>query len=324
MVIAASSPVSVPASRVGFIGLGMMGGRIAARLLREGVPLVVQNRDPAKTVELVAAGALAVPRPVDVGRAVGDGVTFLMVTDGVAVAQVLFGRNGLARGLRRGATVIDLSTIDPQESRRFAARLARIGVTYLDAPVGGSIGPAERGELTVFIGGPSEAIERVRPWLSRIARRIESMGPTGAGASMKLVNNHLTITSVAMISEAVALAEAFGLPRDRVVALLRGGGGASAMLEGKQANLVQRQYPPAFRLALARKDLRLVERAGRRLGQATALAREARRLSDEALGLGHATEDFSSVFEAARARLGGSRAGPRPGAGTPIGPPPGT
>lgn len=297
-----AAPAPPVPSLVGFIGLGMMGARVASRLQSQGVPLIVHNRDAAKAAPLVAGGARLAERPSAVGRAVGVGVTFLMLTDGPAVSRVLFGRGGLARGLARGATVVDLSTIDPEESRRFATRLADRGVTYLDAPVGGSIGPAERGDLTLFVGGAPEAVEGVRPLLSMIARRIEPMGPTGAGAATKLVNNLLTIDTVAMISEAVALGEAFELPRDRLVAVLRSGGGASTMLESKQANFVDRAYAPAFLLPLARKDLRLIERATKRLGRSAAITREARRLLDAAIALGHERDDFSSVFEAVRAR----------------------
>ncbi|MCI4335694.1 MAG: NAD(P)-dependent oxidoreductase [Thermoplasmata archaeon] len=292
---------------VGFVGLGMMGSRVAGTLLAKGVPLIVHNRDRTKAEPLLARGAIWANRPGQVGRGASAGVVFLMLTDGRAVARVLFGRGGLAAGLAEGSSIVDLSTIAPEESRKFATRLGKRGVAYLDAPVGGSIGPAERGELVIFAGGDTVPLDRVQPLLEKISRRVERMGPVGSGTSMKLVNNLLTVGTIGLVSEAVSLGEAFGLDRSRLISLLRVGGGASAMLEAKHANLETRTYPPAFLLPHARKDLKLVERAARRAGRPAGLAREARRMYDEALALGHEREDFSSVFEAARLRSAPAR-----------------
>ena len=281
-----------------------MGRPIAERLVQAGVPLVVTNRTEARSAPLRERGATVVASPDEVGRWVGSGVAFLMVSDGAAVRQALFGPRGLSRTLRRGALVVDLSTIGPEESRRHAARLGRRGVQYLDAPVGGSVEAAASGSLTVFVGGDPAAVERVRPLFAHFARSVEPMGRTGSGSSMKLVNNLLTVGYVALASEALAFGQGLGLERGRMIDLLLAGGGRSAMLERKRSQLAERRYDAQFRLALALKDLKLIERSGRGVRFPTRLTREVRRLVDEAMAAGHAEEDFTSVLEAALGRRG--------------------
>jgi 3-hydroxyisobutyrate dehydrogenase len=224
-------------------------------------------------------------------------------------------------GAAPGTLVVDLSTIAPDESRGFAERLRVRGLRYIDAPVGGSVDAAASGELLVYAGGEEEDIDRARPYLEHIARRTERLGPVGAGTSMKLVNNLVTIAGFAVTAEALALGEALGLPRERVVELLLAGGGRSRMLEAKKDVLLRREYPARFKLALAAKDLRLAERSARDAGTGHRLAREARRLAEEGIHGGRADEDFAALFEAALARGRSPRPAspPAPDAPTPAG-----
>jgi 3-hydroxyisobutyrate dehydrogenase-like beta-hydroxyacid dehydrogenase len=302
-----SPPSEIPASgdlsmTVGFIGIGRMGLPLARSLLRSHVPLLVHSRTPSKIEPLVAEGARWAATPRDVARIVSKGVVFLMLTDGKAVQKVLFGRGGLARAGAPGLLVADLSTIDPEESRAFAARLNEAGVHYLDAPVGGSVDKAARGEVTFFVGGDESDVARVRPLLERMGRKVEHMGPVGAGASMKLVNNLLTIGITTLTTEALALANGFHLDPGRVLELVQDGGGRSVMLERKASTFLARQYPAQFTTTLARKDLKLVEKAATRQGQPLRMTREARKLLEEAMAQGHSEDDFSSVLEATLAR----------------------
>lgn len=300
------APAVVPpvAATVGWVGLGMMGLPIADRLVSAGVPLVVFNRTRTKAEPLLARGARWAFTPKDLGRAVGAGVVFLLLSDARAVRAVLFGRNGLAKGLSRGGLVVDLSTIAPAESRAVAADLERAGLAFVDAPLGGSVDVARSGRLLVFAGGRADDVTRARPLLDRFARRVEHLGNVGAGTGAKLVNNLLTLATVALDAEALALAERLGLDRRRMLDLLLDGGGRSAMLEGKRGAFQERAYPAAFKLALAAKDLGLIERTARDVGAGARLAREARRLADEALRAGLADADYSAMFEAALARRG--------------------
>lgn len=293
-----------PERPFGFVGLGTMGAPMAARLLSGGLPLVVHNRDRAKADPLLAAGATWAESGRAVGRAATGRAVFVMVTDARAVRSVVLGRRGVAAGAGPGTLVVNLSTIAPDESRTIAERLGRRGLGYLEAPVGGSQDAAERGELIVFAGGDAADVERVRPLLERLGRSVEHLGPVGAGASMKLVNNLVTVTTVAVDAEAIALAEALGLDPSRVVDLLLAGGGGSRMLAAKRDAFVRRDYPPRFKLALAEKDLRLIARAARDAGTRAPLAREARRLADEALRAGLGDQDLAAMYEAARVRRG--------------------
>ncbi len=317
-----STSPAPPAPAVGFAGLGRMGLPLAQRLLQSGIPVVVYNRTQSKAESLVPAGARWAASPRDLAKAIGKGVTFLMLTDGKAVRGVLFGRGGLARAAAEGALVVDLSTIDPEESRANAARLRERGVHYIDAPVGGSVDAATRGELTLFVGGEASDVGRVRPLLERVGRRIDHMGPVGAGTSSKLVNNLLTVGITALSSEALTLADAFHLDRPQILEVLQAGGGRSGMLESKSPSFLARQYPAQFTTVLARKDLRLIERAASREGRVLKMTREARKLYDEAIAQGHADEDFASVLEVALSRGRTGTPKPLPGPATPSSGPP--
>ena len=234
-----------------------------------------------------------------------------MVTDARAVRAVLFGRSGLAAGAGPGTLVVNLSTIAPDESRAATERLARRGIHYLEAPVGGSRDAATRGELLVFAGGDPADLAVARPHLERLSRRLELLGPVGAGAAMKLVNNLVMVATIAIDAEALAFAEALGLEPARVVDLLLAGAGESRALANKREEFLRRDYPVQFKLSLAAKDLGLVARAAREVGTRAPIAREAKRLADEAIRAGLGGQDLAVVLEAARAR----RVGARPAAG---------
>ncbi|MCI4364817.1 MAG: NAD(P)-dependent oxidoreductase [Thermoplasmata archaeon] len=287
---------------VGFIGLGQMGSPIALRLANQGTSLVVHTRTRASAEAVLAAGARWAETPKEVGRLASGSIVFTSLPDGRAVRSVLFGRNGVAAGARAGTVLVDLSTVAPEESRAWAERLARRGVHFLDIPLGGSTDAAAAGKLLLYVGGDATVLERVRPLLDKFGRRVERLGPVGAGSAMKLVTNLVGLTTVALDSEALALAEGFGLDRKRTIDLLLDGAGHSIMLERKRVEFEERRYPSKFRLPLARKDIALVEKTARAIGASSRLAREARRMMEEAIAAGHGPEDFSVVFEAALAR----------------------
>jgi 3-hydroxyisobutyrate dehydrogenase-like beta-hydroxyacid dehydrogenase len=309
---------------VGFVGIGHMGLQLAQRLVHAGIPVIVWNRTQSKVDPLVAAGAKWSTSPKDLAKSIGKGITFLMLTDGAAVKKVLFGVKGLARGAPAGALFVNVSTIDPDESRAFAARLQERGIHYLDAPVAGSVDQVPKGEVIFFAGGEESEVARARPLLEKMGRRVEHMGPTGSGNSMKLANNLLMVGIAALSAEALALAEGLHLDRARVIAELLAGGGHSLVLERKAPDFLSRTYPPLFTTALARKDLKLAEKVATREGRPLKMNREARRLLDETVALGHSEDDFSAVFEATLARGRGSAPSPAaPEASMPTEPTPG-
>ena len=287
---------------VGFIGLGRMGLPFSQRLVHAKLPIVVWDRTQSKVELAVADGAKWAQSPNDLARSVGKGITFVMVTDYPAVKQVLLGLKGFARGAPAGALVVNLSTIDPEESRDLSKRLGERGIHYLDSPVAGSVEQVVRGEVVFFVGGEGADVARARPLLERMGRGVEHMGPVGTGSAMKLVNNLLTIGITVLSTEALALADGFHLERSRVIEVLLAGGGNSTMLERKAPNFLSRSYPAQFTTALARKDLKLVEKASARDGRSLKMTREARKLVEDAIAQGHAEDDFSSVLEATLAR----------------------
>lgn len=291
----------LPPMKVGFVGLGHMGLPLAMNLVNSGVPVVAYNRTQEKLGPLVGAGATWATSPRDLARGLSSGVVFVMVTDSKAVKAVLFGRSGVAAGAGPGMLVVNLSTIDPDDTRAFAARLGERGVHYVDAPVGGSVDQAVRREVSFFAGGDDADVARVRPLLERMGRQIEHLGPVGAGTAAKLVNNLLTIGITELSAEALALSESFGLDRARMLEILQAGGGRSAMLERKASLFQSRSYPAQFTTALARKDLKLIERAASREGRPLRMTREGRKLLDAAIARGHANDDFASVLEVALA-----------------------
>ncbi len=300
-----ATPLPSPAA---FVGLGTMGGPIAARLLGAGHRLVVHNRDRAKASALLSAGAAWADSPREAARAAGDGLVFVMVSDGRAVRSVVFGRRGVAAGARAGALVVNLSTIAPDESRAIGDRLRAKGLHYLEAPVGGSQEAARQGQLAVYAGGDPADLARAQPLLEKFASRVDLLGGVGLGSAMKLVNNLVTVTTVMLDAEAIALAEAMGLERERAVDLLLAGGGQSRMLANKRDAFVRREYPAQFKLSLAHKDLGLVARAAREVGAPVRLSREARRLAEQAIDDGLAEQDFAAVYEAVRRRRDGAAA----------------
>lgn len=295
-----TSPTPLPP--VGFAGLGAMGTPIARRLLAADYPLTVYNRTAQKAEPLVAAGARQAPTPRALGEAATSGFVVTLLSDGKAVRRLLLGAGGAARGAGPGTLFVDLSTVAPAESRSIGEGLRARGHGFVDAPLGGSVGAAAEGRLLVFAGGSDDDVARARPLLDRFARRVEHLGPVGAGTSMKLVNNLITVGQLALVSEALALAADLGVPRERAIALLLDGGGQSRMLEAKRTELEHRKYPAQFRLALAVKDLKLMEREARATGRPLRLICEARRLYEEAVRSGFGDADFSAVLEAALAR----------------------
>ncbi|MCI4346763.1 MAG: NAD(P)-dependent oxidoreductase [Thermoplasmata archaeon] len=298
----AASPAAPSSDLVGFIGLGQMGQPIAARLLGAGVPLAVTSRTQARSEPLVAAGAHWCASPAEVASKVGAGVLFVMVPEAKDTRKVLAGRRGLLKRAQPGLLVVDLSTVAPEESRATAALLTEHQVAYADCPVGGSVDAAAAGRLLVFAGGSTTDLDRAEPLLLRFAERVERMGPVGMGAATKLANNLLGMGNLALLGEALAFGEALGLDRRQLLGALARGGGRSAMLEAKRDQIERQEYAPRFRLSLALKDAKLIEKAARAANRPLLLAPPVRKSYERAAKEGRGAEDFAAVVESARSR----------------------
>ena len=272
--------------KVGVVGLGAMGSRIAARLLDHGHDVVPWNRDPAKAEPLVARGAAAADSPR--AAAARSEVTITMVSDPAAVAAVTEGEDGAVAGLGDGV-LVQMSTVSPASTERLVS-VAAAGA-LLDAPVLGSISEVEQGTLKIFAGGPAGLVERVRPVLGELGDVLH-VGDLGAGTAAKLVANTTLVGVVAVLGEALAVGQRLGLARDEVFDVL-GVTALAQQAERRREALERGEYPPRFALRLARKDADLIlEAAGSDL-RATKAARE---WLAEAEDAGLADADYSAVL----------------------------
>jgi 3-hydroxyisobutyrate dehydrogenase-like beta-hydroxyacid dehydrogenase len=295
--------------RVGFIGLGAMGSRMAGRLVAAQHDLVVYNRTPESTRFLEQRGAQVAATPRQL--AAGVDIVFSSVTNDAAVEQVMFGPDGALAGARAGAVIIDMSTVNPRTSRRLHDAARSKGVSVLDAPVSGSTPQAEQGQLVIFVGGDEEVYQTCQPILAVLGSKTSYLGPSGAGATMKLCVNTLLGLGVQALAEAIALGLKAGLPRERFLEVLSETAVVSPSQKAKIENARKDDYPAAFALRLMLKDFELILDRARQLSvpmPATAAAVQvvaAERARELAT---HREEDFSVVVRAME-RLAGVAGG---------------
>jgi len=280
---------------IAFIGLGIMGGGMAANLVRAGHVLSVWNRTVEKAAPLVALGAKVASSPVEAVR--GAEVVFTMLSTPEAVEEIALGEDGFLPAVRAGAVWVDSSTVGPAFSRRIAAEAQKRGVRFVDAPVTGSKDAAQQGTLRFLVGASQADLEEIRPLLERMGTTIVHAGETGMGSSIKLVFNLITAQSMLAYAEGLALGEALGLSREWLLDLTLGSPQVPPLLSLKRAKMETGQYDADFSLKLMQKDLHLAALAGYEAGIAmpqTSLAKEIYRL---AMRAGLAEEDFSAVVK---------------------------
>jgi 3-hydroxyisobutyrate dehydrogenase len=250
--------------RIGYIGLGIMGRGMAHNILRAGFPVTVWNRSPERMSGLIDAGATAGSSPADV--AAKSDIIFTCVSDTPDVEQVILGENGVIHGAKEGALVIDTSTISPKATREIATKLAERGISMLDAPVSGGSEGAEKGTLSIMVGGEEASFARAKPVFEAIGKTITHMGPNGSGQATKLVNQILCVANMLAASEALLLAQASGLDLTKTLQAVGGGAGGSWMLVNRGPQVAARDFRPGFTIDLQQKDLRLVLEAADELG----------------------------------------------------------
>ena len=283
--------------RVGFIGVGAMGKRMAARLLQAGHTVTVcPHRNTAPVEELVRHSAHHADDPAAVAAA--SDVVITMVPDAPQVEEACFGGRGIVAGRTpdRELTVIDMSTISPLATRTIAARLAAAGIGMLDAPVSGGPARAETGELTIMVGGDAALLERHRDVLAAMGSAVIHIGPTGHGEIAKLANNMMIGVFMPAIAEALAFAVKAGANLDAVRQVILRSSGASYLLEKwLPPTMLQDQYEGGFALELMHKDLTAGLAAARELGVPMPETALAQQLYVQAMGLGYGREDYSAV-----------------------------
>ena len=249
--------------KIGFIGLGIMGAPMAQHLLAAGHELFVPKR--SKVPEALSAATVCATN-ADVARAAE--VIILMLPDTPDVDKVLFGKEGVAEGLTKGKVVIDMSSISPMETKRFALAINELGCDYLDAPVSGGEVGAKAASLTIMIGGDEAVFERIKPLFELMGKNITLVGGNGDGQTTKVANQIIVALNIAAVGEALLFASKAGADPARVRQALMGGFAASRILEVHGERMIKRTFNPGFRIALHQKDLNLALAGAKAMGVA--------------------------------------------------------
>ena len=292
------------AEKLGYLGLGMMGFPMTRRLVNAGHDVTVWNRSSGKAAALVEAGARPATFPRDVTAAAS--IIFACLTDAAAVEEVVFGPEGLAAAAGAGKLVVDFSSIHPDAARAIAARLKSTnGMGWIDAPVSGGTMGAEEGTLAVMAGGDAADIERVRPYVLAMARRLTHMGPIGAGQTTKLCNQVIVGCAMAVLAEATRLAINAGIDARRLPEALAGGFADSIPLQLFVPRMVQGIHsPPLGHIATILKDLDTVIDVARDTSSPvpmSALAAQLFRLAKSARG---ADADALEIYKLSASTMG--------------------
>jgi len=280
--------------KIGFIGLGIMGSRMAANLLKRGYELIVHNRTQHHAEPLLASGATWGANPAAVGEQADVLITVLAHPE--ALAAMALGPAGFLGRLRAGAVWMDHSTVNPSFAREMAAAAGERGVRCLDAPIGGSKDAAANGELQFFVGGEPEDLAECRPLLDAMGSRVLHVGGHGMGAALKLVNNLIVAQAVAASAEALILGESLGLSREALFEILGGRGVLSPFLIAKRVKIETGDYEPDFALRWMRKDLHLAALTAYEQGVALPLGNAAKELYAHAVRHGLGEADFSAIY----------------------------
>jgi 3-hydroxyisobutyrate dehydrogenase-like beta-hydroxyacid dehydrogenase len=282
--------------RVAFLGLGIMGSRMAANLVGDEVELTVWNRTRA-TAEQFCATHRATLADTPAQAAADAEVVVTMVVDGPQVEHVLLDDDGAATGAKPGTLFVDCSTIGPTPTLSIGARLAERGLSMLDAPVTGSSPRAQDGTLTIMAGGSVEDFERALPIFHAIGKVIVHAGPLGHGQIVKLINNAVAAINATTVGQALLVAVRAGVDLDALTTVMGAGSGGSAMLELKATPMREHDYTTLFKLDHMLKDVRLCVEQAQAEGVPFPLAEAAEQVLATASALGHGDDDFSALID---------------------------
>jgi 3-hydroxyisobutyrate dehydrogenase/2-hydroxy-3-oxopropionate reductase len=276
--------------RVAFLGLGIMGGAMAANLAKAGHEVTVWNRTPGKQIE----GARTANTPAEAAQ--GAEVVWLCVSDTAAVENVLFGENGVEQSLTEGMIIADSSTISPSATRKFAERVGRRGVQYVDSPVTGSKTGAESGTLLFIIGGEEQAIEKLKPLYAAMGKKMFRMGETGKGQSAKLVMNLQIALIYEGFAEALTLGAKLGVDAETLMPLVQASMVKSGVVEYKAPFVLGRDFTANFPLRLMSKDIRLALDAAKEARVKLPGLETVEEIYEMAIEDGHADLDYAATL----------------------------
>jgi len=278
---------------IGFIGLGVMGHPMAGHLIEAG-DTVALHRVKERHGNLVDAGGVAKPT----ARAVAESseVVFLMLPDTADVEAVLFGQEGVAEGIRPGSLVVDMSSISPIATKKFAEQLASRAVGFVDAPVSGGEVGAKAATLSIMAGGSASNFERARPYLERMGKNITHVGDVGDGQVAKVANQIIVGLTIEAVAEALAFAKRAGADPAKVRRAITGGFASSRILDVHGERMLEHTFDPGFRISLHRKDLALAVDAARGLDLALPNTAATLQLMNGAVGAGLGEKDHSALI----------------------------
>ncbi len=282
-------------SNIGFIGLGIMGKPMAANLIKGDHKLFLNSRSGVPQ-ELTAAGGAACASAKEVSQKAD--LIIVMVPDTPDVEKVLFGTNGIAEGLAKGKIVIDMSSISPIETKRYAKRVNELGCDYLDAPVSGGEVGAKNAALTIMVGGPQAAFDNVKPIFDLLGKNITLVGGNGDGQTCKVANQIIVALNIEAVGEALLFASKAGADPAKVRQALMGGFAASRILEVHGERMIKRTFDPGFRIELHQKDLSLALSGARALGISLPNTATAQELFNACSANGGAKWDHSAMVKA--------------------------
>jgi 2-hydroxy-3-oxopropionate reductase len=282
-------------SKIGFIGLGIMGKAMAANLIKGGHTLFLHSRSGVPQ-ELIAAGGTSCTSAKEAAQKAEFIIT--MVPDTPDVEKVLFGANGVAEGLSAGKVVIDMSSISPIETKAFAERINKLGCEYVDAPVSGGEVGAKNATLTIMIGASDAAFEKVKPLFELMGKNITLVGGNGAGQTCKVANQIIVALNIEAVAEALLFASKAGADPAKVRQALMGGFAASRVLEVHGERMIKRTFDPGFRIELHQKDLNLALANARKMGMSLPNTATAQELFNACQSQGGGKWDHSAMVKA--------------------------
>ena len=302
--------MSTSPQKIGFIGLGIMGAPMAGHLLAAGHTLFVHTRSAVPDA-LLQAGAVPCADAREVAQQADT--IFTMLPDTPDVEKVLFSERGVASGLSKGKTVVDMSSISPIATQDFARRIAELGCDYIDAPVSGGEVGAKAASLTIMVGGDEAAFERVHPLFALMGKNITLIGPAGSGQVTKVANQIIVALNIEAVAEALVFASRAGADPAKVRQALMGGFAASRILEVHGERMVKRTFNPGFRIELHQKDLNLALSSARALGVSLPNTATAQELFNSCAAHGGKGWDHSAMVRALE-KMANFEIGSTPGA----------
>jgi 3-hydroxyisobutyrate dehydrogenase-like beta-hydroxyacid dehydrogenase len=289
-------------AKVGFVGLGAMGGHMVERLLSKGHVVTGYNRTRSKAEWLIEKGMQWSDSPRAVASAAD--YTLASVTDSGALQAIAEGDDGLLAGMNAGKIFIDLSTVSPEESRALAAKVRERGADMVDAPVSGSILTLQEGKLSVMVGGRKETFERVKPLLLDLGPKVTHVGDNGLALTMKIAINLSLAVQMLAFSEGVLLAEKSGIPREVAVDVITQSAAASPMIQYRGPFILQQPEKAWFDVKMMQKDLTLAMNLGREKEVPLPTSAVSNEFLTAARGMGWARYDFACVFDVLAAMAG--------------------